>query len=226
MERGINNTKKKKIHFDKNEYMIPKNWNFCKLEDCLEKKLRNGIYKPSIFFDKGNAKIIELDSLYSSENEIDKNSLRKIELTAEEISKYGLRDGDIIINRVSKKPEGIAAARIIKIASDFKIPLVFESNMIKASVDNSKILPEFFNLYTQTIQYEEQVKNLSLTNNQTSINQPALLSVFVPLPSKNEQKQIINLLYSIDEFIRRKRSYINLNHKLKNTLLGKLLTYH
>jgi type I restriction enzyme, S subunit len=204
---------------------IPKEWDLLRIDDCYAQELKNGIYKESKFFDKGDSQIIELGNLYSSEREIVVNNLRNIELTNEEISKYHIHDEDVIINRVSKQKEGVGQARIIRIPKETVIPIVFESNMFRVRFDQHKISSDYFSFFSQSEKYFNQVQSKGLKGNQTSIKQSAIGSVKIPVPKDDQEKnEIILTLKSMENL----RNNTNLRkttaENLYKSLLQKLMT--
>ncbi|MBN1236376.1 MAG: restriction endonuclease subunit S [Methanotrichaceae archaeon] len=121
---------------------MPESWKVVQLDSLLINGLRNGLYKSTEFFNKGFAKIIELSNLYNSDRILKVDStMRSIEVTREEIDRYSLNNGDLIINRVSKRQEGVAQARLLCLSKDIRNPILYESNMFRASLNDRLINP-------------------------------------------------------------------------------------
>lgn len=69
---------------------------------------------------------------------------------------------------------------------------VFESNIMRFSAVTTKINPKYLIVYLTSIQgISELRKNAKLAVNQASINQQDVGSVICPLPSLNEQAEIV-----------------------------------
>jgi type I restriction enzyme S subunit len=204
---------------------MPESWRIVQLGSLLENGLKNGIYKSAEFFDKGSAKILELSNLYNSKRILDiNNSLRSIEVDQWEIDKYSIKDKGIIINRVSKRQDGVAQARIVYLSENFVASVVYESNMFRASLNDKLVNPEFFSFFALTDIYSNQVIAKAQKGNQTSINQPALKSILVALPSARDQSEIAEILSAYDIKIESLEHEANLLDELFRTVLEELMT--
>jgi type I restriction enzyme S subunit len=179
---------------------IPEHWQLAYIGDLLEKNIRNGIYKPKNFYGKGDGLIVQLNNLYESERILKLDKLERIELTKKELNTYGVISGDCIINRVSKRREGVGKVSLLRLPDNLK-NIVYESNMFCVRFDSKMINPEFFSIYANEERYYRQVQEKSHKGNQTSINQGALRSILVPLPSNKEQKKITDIIYILEQTI-------------------------
>ena len=174
--------------------LVPEGWKMAPLGDLLAIDLKNGVYKPRSDYGKGDGRIIQLNDIYSPDNRIRPEQLDMIDVSETEKEKYKVENDDIIINRVSKRAEGVGAVAIIE-ESDFQT--VFESNMFRVRIDQSKILSEYFLLYGQSNRYHEQVMRRATKANQTSINQKNLRTILVQIPELTIQKKIIEIFSAI-----------------------------
>ncbi|MEH2397478.1 restriction endonuclease subunit S [Nostoc sp.] len=204
----------------------PSSWSVVRLDFCLKENLRNGLYKPSEFLGKGQAKLIEISTLYDCDRVLEVNSsLKSIVITEDEERRYRVQDNDVLINRVSKRQEGVAQARIVRIISSWNQPVVFESNMLRARLDAEKIIPDFFSFYASTTSYLIQVLSKAQKGNQTSINQPALNSIILPLPPLPEQKTIAHTLRTIQKAKETRQRELELERERKAALMQYLFTH-
>jgi len=204
---------------------MPESWKVVQLGTLLISGLRNGLYKSAEFFNKGFAKIIELSNLYNSNRvlKVD-DTMRSIEATQEEIDRYSLNDGDIIINRVSKRREGVAQARLLCLSDNIGVPILYESNMFRATLNDELINSKYFSLFALTDIYSNQVMAKAQKGNQTSINQPALKSIFISLPSTREQSEIENILTTHDSKIAALEHEARLLEELFRAMLEELMS--
>ncbi len=204
----------------------PSNWSVVRLDFCLKENLRNGLYKPSEFLGKGQAKLLEISTLYNCDRVLKVNSsLKSILISEDEEHRYKIQDNDVLINRVSKRQEGVAQARIVRITSSWNQPVVFESNMLRARFDTEKIIPDFFSFYAATSSYVIQVLSKAQKGNQTSINQPALNSIILPLPPLPEQKTIAHTLRTIQKAKETHQRELELERERKAALMQYLFTH-
>jgi type I restriction enzyme S subunit len=204
----------------------PKNWSVVRLDSCLQENLRNGLYKPSEFLGKGQAKLVEISTLYNCDRILDVNhSLKAIEISEDEERRYALQDNDVLINRVSKRQEGVAQARLVRISQTWKQPVVFESNMLRARFDAEQISPDFFSFYASTGSYLTQVLSKAQKANQTSINQQALSSILLPRPPLPEQCAIAHTLRTIQKAKEARQRELELERERKAALMQYLFTH-
>jgi len=204
---------------------MPESWDIVQFGSLLVAGLRNGIYKSADFFDKGSVKIVELANLYNNSRILKiSNHMRSIEVDQSEIDRYKLKDRDILINRVSKRQDGVGQARIIHLPEQFFHSVVYESNMFRASLNKELIYPEYYSFFALTDLYSNQVIAKAQKGNQTSINQPALKSIFVALPSMKEQLELAALLSSYDTKIDALEQELKLLDELFRAMLEELMT--
>ena len=147
---------------------------------------QNGIYKPATDYGDGT-RILRIDSFYDGQI-VDVNSLKRLKVTPAEVQKYGLRQWDIVINRVSS-PEYLGKSTIVRSLAE---PLVFESNMMRCSIDPSVMLPEFVIAHLQTQFTRTQIlSKAKRAVNQASINQQDVRSLTFLRPPIRDQETFV-----------------------------------
>ena len=144
-----------------------------------------------------------------------------IDLTDKEKLTYELFENDVLINRVSKQIEGVAK---VLLAKNIKNIIVFESNMMRASLKESLIIPEFFLHYTSSDFYRLQVTNFAKTGNQSSISQGDLNNIKIFITTIEEQQKIASILSKVDSQIQDNQNYLTRLQELKKGLMQDLLT--
>jgi type I restriction enzyme S subunit len=137
---------------------------------------QNGLYKPSEAYGSGTA-IIRIDD-FQDEFLRDRSALRTLALGPNELSTYGLKPGDLVINRVNSMTHlgkcFVVPERIC--------PAVFESNMMRLSLIPD-VTPKWVALYLQSPSGRHRlVQNAKQAVNQASINQRDVCSTPVPMP--------------------------------------------
>jgi len=170
----------------------PFSWEWKKLRELIVDGPQNGIYKPSSEYGQGTA-IVELSDLYDNDYEIDFGDFRKVNVSEEEREKYGLIQEDIIINRVSKQVSGVGKALKVGFGDD----AVFESNMIRFRL-SEEILPEYFVYFSRSQWYSKYIDAVAKHSSQASISQDSIKNLEIPLPEKDEQRQIVEAINSVD----------------------------
>lgn len=155
----------------------PKGWPVKTLGELISDGPQNGLYKHASAYGDG-APIVRIDAFYDGRLS-DLATLRRLSVTGEEIARYGLREGDILVNRVNS-PEYLGKSAIVP---ELPEPVVFESNMMRLAVDGALIRPGYLIQHLQT----GHIKTLILSKakhaiNQSSINQQDVKSFPVPIP--------------------------------------------
>jgi type I restriction enzyme, S subunit len=112
-------------------------------------------------------------------------------LNSTELNKYRLMDKDFLINRVTKLKDG--AGKSILVKNPIK-DLIYEGNLIRFRINEDLITPEFFEYYSKSRLYFNYIQSTCKTLSLTSIDQDVISKIPVILPSKDEQKEIVNVL--------------------------------
>lgn len=199
---------------------IPEEWKIEKLSNVFKFGPQNGLYKHKSNYGSGY-KIVELNDLYRSNYYLDSDDLSLVDLTNKEKETYKLNEKDILINRVSKQIEGVAKVLLVK---NLKETIIFESNMMRASLNEKIVFPEFFIQYTNSQFYRLQIHDFAKTGNQSSISQGDLGNIKILIPFIEEQQKIASILSKVDEQIEQTKHIIEKNEVLKKGLMQKLLT--
>lgn len=184
--------------------------NICELGDLIIIGPSNGIYKSESFIGSGTL-LLDIKSLYQGFT-ASLSEARRVQLNESERKKYQLLSGDILINRVSKKPEGVGKTVLV---SDLQEPAVYESNMMRFRVDTKKVIPWYIVYYLASESSRKELLSKANISNQASINQETVKSLKIPLLPLVEQKRIAAILGKCDR-LRRTRRYAL---QLSNTFL-------
>lgn len=154
---------------------------------------QNGLYKPSTDYGTGTP-ILRIDAFY--DGVVTKlNSLKRVRLSESELSLYGLRPEDIVINRVNSIEYLGKSALIPKLNED----TVFESNMMRFAVRRDLVEPGFVVQFLQTAFIKSQIMSCSKNAvNQSSINQQDVKSFQVNVPPIALQKIFVNRIQAVE----------------------------
>lgn len=147
-------------------------------------------------------------------------NLQFVELDPETFETFRLNPGDLLFNRTNS----IELVGRMAIVEDDR-PAVFASYLVRLSVDDRRCLPRFLNYFMNWPATQNEIKKLaSRAVGQANINASKLRTIRFPLPTLDEQQEIVAVLDSIDRKIdlhRRKRGVLD---DLFNALLHKLMT--
>lgn len=188
LTRGIGHTETKQTPIGN----IPKEWDSVPLKDVVL-SYKNGIYKPSQFAGKG-LPCVRMYNIVAGKINLENAAL--LEVTEQELDEFGVKAGDIIVNRVNTS-ELVGKAGVVPKGFG---KATFESKNIRMRVDTKKVSPDFLAVFVQTKSYSNQLLSRAKTAvAQATITQEDLNSVVIPLPpTLNEQEKIAEIISTID----------------------------
>lgn len=170
-------------------------WEEKKFDDCIE-KMQNGLSKRK--GDEGNnIGVLRLANL--GEDDLVLDDLRYILLTEKEEKNYLLSKDDVIMIRVNGSKDNVG--RQIVINTDEK--LAFCDHIIRIKY-NPNIVARYVMYFSKTNAYRKYVEdNMVSSAGQNTISRKGLASLVIPLPSIEEQHEIVRL---IDDLLARERA--------------------
>lgn len=161
-----------------------KDWETATLDELLATDPQNGIYKPESQYGSGTP-ILRIDAFYDGVV-TGMPALKRVRLTPEEVAAYQLREGNIVVNRVNS-PEFLGKSALIPFLRE---PTVFESNMMRLSVDEKKVNRVYLIHYLQTGFVKRQILTTAKDAvNQSSINQQDVSAWAIRRPPRSLQDQ-------------------------------------
>jgi len=144
---------------------------------------QNGLYKPSELYGAGTP-ILRIDGFYAGVV-TGLAQLKRVKLTPSEVATYGLRANDLVVNRVNS-PEYLGKCALIP---ELPEPTVFESNMMRFSVDEVRVHPRYLVQVLQGASIRVQILGCAKhAINQSSINQKDVGGFRLQLPPIQEQR--------------------------------------
>ena len=171
---------------------IPVGWEIVRLGERIEEGPTNGIYKPESEYGSG-VNLIRIGD-FTFGQFVNFGAFQRIRATEEEIRRYQIREGDVIINRVNSLSH-IGKSVLIP---EVKEPTLFESNMMKIRFDRGLDLRfgAMVLLSDNTRRYFNAMAKKAVQ--QASINQQDVSELPVPLPPLAEQQAIAGLLDGVE----------------------------
>ena len=147
-------------------------------------------------------------------------NLQFVDLDSKSYDTFRLRPGDLLFNRTNS----IDLVGRMAIIEDDR-PAVFASYLVRLVVDVDRCIPEFLNYFMNWTRTQGEIKKLaSRAVGQANINASKLRTVLFPLPSIDQQQNIVAVLDAVDRKIdlhRQKRAVLG---DLFKALLHKLMT--
>ena len=197
---------------------IPASWEVVRLRDRIREGPTNGIYKPSPDYGSGSC-LIRIDD-FEPGNLVNAGNLSRIRVTEEEIRRYGVESGDILVNRVNSLSH-IGKTVLIGTLEE---PTLFESNMMRLRTDEL-IEPKFAEIVllsdASKMFFTRRAKKAV---QQASINQQDVGDLPVPLPPLLEQHYIVAVIDSVTAGLKQIQEERSGLHALKASTSDALLT--
>lgn len=167
--------------------MNPKGWPVATIGELLMDGLQNGLYKHGSHYGEGTP-ILRIDAFYDGQVR-DLKTLKRVTLSPDECARFRLRPRDLIINRVNS-PEYLGKSTIIPALDE---DTVFESNMMRLTFDEARVLPEYVIELLQTAHAKAHfLSKAKHAINQSSINQQDVKSLGVPIPTLSIQRGFVD----------------------------------
>jgi type I restriction enzyme S subunit len=198
--------------------MIPVKWRAVRLGNMLSYGPQNGLYKPASFYGSGT-QIIRIKSF--GFGSFQKELLKRIRVSKQELSTYSLKIGDIVLNRVNSI-DFVGKSILIQKLSE---PMVFESNMMRFRLDENLADPRFIVAYLNSNSALQHLRTKAKRAvQQASVNQADVKSVPIPLPPMEEQKVVGDILGLVDRRLELERNAKSKLELAKRGLMDLLLT--
>ena len=164
---------------------LPEGWVWATVEQIILGTPQNGLYKHKSEYGDGMP-ILRIDD-YQDFYLRDRDSLQCLRVTPDELATYGLRQGQLVINRVNS-PSHLGKCLVVP---ESLLPAVFESNMMRIAA-GSGISVSYIAYYLRSFVGRTRLtSNAKWAVNQASINQTDVCSTPIPLPPLAEQRRIV-----------------------------------
>ena len=193
---------------------VPEEWEVMKLERIIKESPRYGLTT--------SAKDVPIGPRFLTttnvkNGKVDWISLSYCECTDEEFNKYCLREGDIIIARA-----GTVGVSVL-VEEDKEV--IYGSYMIRIKPQDKIIDPKYLFHFFQSSAYWKQIGKTAAGSTLKNINTRNLKNLLISFPlNKDEQREIISILSTIDEAIQKKDEMIAKTQELKKGVMQQLLT--
>lgn len=173
------------ISNDEKPFKLLQGWEWCRF-GVLFKSLTNGLYKPEKFY--SDTGVISLRMYNIQDGLINFDSARRVNINDEELDRYLLEEGDLLINRVNSK-ELVGKTAIIP---PFEEHLVYESMNMRGKVFQNYLNPSYLNLFMRSeLAKVALIGHAKEAVGQASINQTQIRTLVTPLPPLAEQHRIV-----------------------------------
>ena len=198
---------------------IPENYKLIRLKFLLKEKLQYGANSSGIEFNSDLPRYIRITDIKDSKTLYDENKLSLSEVDAKD---YILDDNDILFAR-----SGATSGKCFIYKKEIG-KATFAGYLIRAKIDETKLLPNFLVLYTMTKAYEEWKNQVCIQATIQNISAEKYVNLIVPVPPLPEQESIAKMLDSkcaqIDSLIAEKELLIQDLAEYKKSLIFEVVT--
>ena len=181
-------------------------WGQVPFGQLLAEPVRNGIYKPKEFHGRG-AKIVNMGELFAHPR-LHSVPMKRVELSEGERERFDVCKGDLLFARRSLVAEGAGKCSIVL---DVDEPTTFESSIIRARPDTSKVDPLFMFYFFNSTLGLHALDTIRRHVAVAGITGSDLVRPQVPVPRLEEQRAIAHILGTLDD-------KIELNRRMNETL--------
>lgn len=202
---------------------IPTHWNVKKLKYV-------SLVQPSNVDKKSNDKEIPVrlcNYVDVYKNEFITGDIDFMEATAkeDEIQKFKLKIGDVLITKDSETPTDIAVPAFVKIEND---DLVCGYHLAQIRANEEEILGEYIFRVFQSKDFNSNFEIAANGITRYGLGLDAIKSVLIPIPPREEQKEIVEYILSevskIDVITKRITQEIELIKEYRTSLINEVVT--
>ena len=198
---------------------VSEEWDILPLRDFVEDGPDNGLYRPQSDYGEG-VPIVRIDT-FNNGDALRRPTLRRVSLDPAEVSRFALKPGDILINRVNSMSHLAKCA----LAVSFDEATVYESNMMRLTLKDSLLTKEFGFLWLSSEMVKTYLKRRAKRAvAQASINQTDVLAIPTPCPPRAEQQAITEVIGNTERRLESEARTLGGLHDLKSALMSVLLT--
>lgn len=198
---------------------IPVDWEVKKLGELGE--FKNGINKDKDDFGFGSSMVNLMDVFGKNYLEKSMEISSLVNATENELENYNLLEGDVIFVRSSIKPTGVGLTVLIK--NNF-LNTTYSGFLIRFRTFSETLSTEFKKHCFYADYFRNELLSKSTISANTNINQVALSSLKLIIPTLPEQQKIAEILSAWDKAIQETSSIIKSLEKRNKALAFSLLT--
>lgn len=196
--------------------VIPDDWEVKQLQESLRMSLSYGINAPAVAYSDNLPTYLRITDISEDGYFISNN---KSSVNHPNSHNYFLEEGDLVFARTGAS---VGKSYLYRLSDG---NLVFAGFLIRASLDTTKLIPEYLANWVRTQQYWDWVKFISMRSGQPGINSKEYSQLLIPLPpTLEEQRAIANALSEIDDQITALEESIAKKRELKQGAMQRLLT--
>lgn len=197
---------------------IPTSWEVVHLKRILRERMQYGANEPAESDDTTYPRYIRITDI-TANGELRPETFKSLEPS--KAKDYLLDKGDVLFAR-----SGATVGKTFLFNADIKA--CYAGYLIKASCDKRRMLPEYLYYYTQSGAYECWKNSVFIQSTIQNIGADKYQMMYIPVPSKDEQKQIVEYTMSksqiFDAAISKAQHQVELLQEYKQSLITEVVT--
>jgi len=214
LTKGIGHTKFKKTKIGE----IPEEWEIVELDKVLG-ETKYGTSSKCDFI-KTDYPVLRIPNVVTGS--ISDKNLKYASLPSKEANRYKLQEGDLLIVRTNGNPDYVGRCALV---SRKEVGWLYASYLIKLGVIGEVISSKYLRFLLEGQSVKNAIKKEVKTSaGNYNLNIPSIKGIRIPLPSRNEQNEIVCILNSIDAETESSEKELSQLQYLKKGLMQDLLT--
>ena len=197
----------------------PAGWDTASLRELAVGGISNGVFKQPSRVGRG-VPLINVSDLYGDFG-VALSNCELFDADAAELSRFRVRAGDIFFTRSSLNLAGIAHCNVLRESPE---EAVYECHLMRVRPNQGRVLPALLALLCRGPAARSFFMARAKQTTMTTIAQPDVLPLEIPLPPLPEQRRIAEILDTLDHAIRKTEQVIAKLQQMKQGLLHDLLT--
>ncbi len=170
-------------------------WQQVKLKDiCQENSGLYGINESAVPYKPDLYRYLRITDI-TDNGEIDESKKVSVNIKKGEASKYLLNKNDLVFART-----GASAGRTYFYTGQEE-PMIYAGFLIKFSLDESKVIPQYMKYYCLSNTYKNWVQSVSTGSTRPNINATMYGNMTLDLPPVKQQKLVVDTLSALDQKI-------------------------
>lgn len=197
---------------------IPASWDVVHLKRILRERMQYGANEPAESDDTTYPRYIRITDI-TANGELRPETFKSLEPS--KAKDYLLDKGDVLFAR-----SGATVGKTFLFNADIKA--CYAGYLIKVSCDKRRMLPEYLYYYTQSGAYECWKNSVFIQSTIQNIGADKYQMMYIPVPSKDEQKQIVEYTMRksqiFDAAISKAQHQVELLQEYKQSLITEVVT--
>lgn len=166
-----------------------------RLAELCTRKPQSGIYKPEEYRGRG-VPMVNMGELFGNDVISSEVEMERVELDETELERYRLTSDDLLFGRRSVVLEGAGRCVLVGVQDE---PLVFESSVLRVTLDPEKIDNRFVFEWLRSPFGHQQIRRIVTFTTVSGVAGSDVARLPVPLPPIEVQRRIANRLSGLRE---------------------------